>query len=110
LADRLDDGGGSAPPERFCCRLSSTFAPAAHMITRSTPVVKTAAARSAPLPANQAISHKVTVTMVAAVITPAAALALLFIGGQPRAPAGLRTGWASVCPAGRSAVTAASSA
>jgi len=109
-ADRRDDGGGSAPPERFCCRLSSRLAPAAHQITRSTPVAKTAPASSAPLPANQAISHKATVTMVAAVITPTAVLALLFNGGQPWARAGLGSGWATIGPAGMSAVTTASSA
>jgi hypothetical protein len=109
-ADRLDDGGGSAPPERFCCRLSSRLAPVAHNITRSTPVAKTAPERRAPLPPNQAISHRATVTTVAARITPAAVLALLFIGGQPRAPAGWGSGAAAACPAGMSAVTTASSA
>ena len=107
--DRLDDRG-SAPPDRFCCRLSIKLAPAAHKITRSTPVVKTAPARTAPLPANQAISHKASVTMVAAAITPTAVLALLFNGGQPSARAGLASGWASSSPAGISAVTTASSA
>src|SRR5580658_9392957 len=110
LADRLGADGGSAPPERFSCRVSNKVAPAAHKITRSIPVARIAPARTAPLPANQAISHKATVTMVAAVITATAVLALLFIGGQPRAPAGLRGGWAAVGSAGMSAVTAASSA
>jgi len=110
LPGRLGVDGGSAPPERFCSRVSSKVAPAAHPITRSIPVARTAPARSAPLPANQAISHKATVTMVAAVISATAVLALLFSGGQPRAPAGWRGGWASVSPAGMSAVTTASSA
>jgi hypothetical protein len=109
LADRLDDGGGSAPPELFCCRLSIRLAPVAHNITRSTPVAKTAPARIAPLPANQATSHKVSVTRVAAVITPTAVLAPLFNGGQPWARTGLGGGWASSSPAGMSAVTTASS-
>jgi hypothetical protein len=110
LADRVDADGGSARPERFWFRASSKLAPAAHKITRSIPVARTAPARSAPLPANQAINHKATVITVVAMITPAAVLALPFIGGQPRAPAGSRRGWAAVCPAGMSAVTTASSA
>jgi len=109
LADRRGADGGSAPPECFWCRVSNKVAPAAHKITRSIPVARTAPARSAPLPANQAISHKATVTMVAAVITATAVLALLFIGGQPRAPASLRGGWAAA-DSGMSAVTTASSA
>jgi hypothetical protein len=110
LADRLGADGGSAPPERLCCRASSIRAPAAHIITRSVPVAKIAPARMAPLPADQAISHKATVTTMAALITPIEVLALLFNGGQPLARAGLRTGWAAICPVGMSAVTAASSA
>jgi hypothetical protein len=73
-------------------------------------VATTAPARSAPLPPNQAMSHKATVTAVTAMITGTAVLALLFIGGQPRAPAGRGSGSAAVCPAGMSAVTTASSA
>jgi hypothetical protein len=110
LADRLGADGGSSPPERLCCRSSNKVAPAVHKIIRSIPVARTAPARSGPLPANQAISHKATVTVVAAMITATAVLALLFIGGQPRAPAALRGGWAAVGSAGMSAVTTASSA
>jgi hypothetical protein len=110
FADRVGADGGSARPERFWCRASNKLAPAAHKITRSIPVARTAPARSDPLPADQAITHKATVIIVVAMITPTAVLALPFIGGQPRAPAGLRRGSAAVGPAGMSAVTAASSA